>query len=106
MALHELATNAAKYGALSAPGGRVEVNWSRDDVGALSLTWRELLGPPVRAPDRPGLGVKMLARALAGTIGGATRLDWRHDGLVCELRLPANALERPAAPEMRTALAG
>jgi PAS domain S-box-containing protein len=98
MALHELATNAAKYGALSTPCGRVEVNWSREAAGALNLTWRERGGPPVRAPNRSGLGVKLLARALAGTLGGETRLDWRPEGLVCELCLPSSALDSVAAP--------
>jgi PAS domain S-box-containing protein len=106
MALHELATNAAKYGALSVLGGRVEVNWSRDAEGALKLTWRELGGPPVRAPGRRGLGVKLLARALAGTIGGETRLDWRPEGVVCELSLPSSALESSAAPAALVAQAG
>ncbi|CAN7274069.1 PAS domain-containing protein [Phenylobacterium sp. LjRoot219] len=95
MALHELATNAAKYGALSAPEGRVEVRWSRDAAGELRLTWRETGGPLVRAPARRGLGTTLLGRALSGPIGGETRLDWRPQGLICELVLPASALEAP-----------
>jgi PAS domain S-box-containing protein len=98
MALHELATNAAKYGALSAPGGRVEVTWKRDYDGALAITWREAGGPRVVKPTRKGLGTTVLGRALAGPIRGRTTLDWRPEGLVCQLFLPRAALE-PAAPE-------
>jgi len=93
MALHELATNAAKYGALSTPQGRVEVSWRRDVAGELRLIWRETGGPPVMAPARRGLGTTLLGRALAGPVGGRTCLDWRPQGLVCELILPASAQE-------------
>jgi len=98
MALHELATNAAKYGALSAPAGRVAVSWTRRGRGPLAIRWAETGGPLVAAPSRRGLGMAMLARALAGPLGGKSRLDWRPEGLVCELELPASALEfAPAA---------
>jgi PAS domain S-box-containing protein len=103
MALHELATNAAKYGALSTAEGRVEVSWSRDAEGALTLSWRELGGPPVRAPNRHGLGTRLLGRALAGTVGGGTRLDWRPEGLVCVLSLPSSAQESAIAPVAQAA---
>jgi len=99
MALHELATNAAKYGALSAPQGCVEVSWSRDSAGELRLVWRETGGPMVTEPARRGLGTTLLRRALAGSIGGETRLDWRPQGLVCELILPASAQETQLAGE-------
>jgi PAS domain S-box-containing protein len=88
MAVHELATNAVKHGALSAPGGRVEVAWtSSDDAAAPVITWRESGGPPVREPVRRGLGTALLERALRGTIGGKTEIDWAPGGLVCRLRL-------------------
>lgn len=95
MALHELATNAAKYGALSAPRGRVEVSWDRADDGALTIGWRETGGPQVRKPQRKGLGTTLLSRALSGPIRGGSTLDWRPEGLVCELTLPAAALDAP-----------
>jgi PAS domain S-box-containing protein len=88
MALHELATNAAKYGALSAPEGRVQVSWVRPDDERLLIRWVESGGPTVSKPSRRGLGTTMLQRALAGGLGGETRLDWRPEGLVCELELP------------------
>lgn len=96
MALHELATNAAKYGALSTAAGRVSVAWSQRENGRLLIRWTEAGGPPVVRPTRRGLGTSMLARALEGPLKGETRMDWRPEGLVCELELPL-ALE--AAPE-------
>jgi PAS domain S-box-containing protein len=99
MALHELATNAAKYGALSTTEGRVEVSWGRDQAGALSILWREIDGPPVNPPKRRGLGTTLLGRALAGPIGGRTQLDWRPEGLVCEMVLPLRDPGDPAESE-------
>ena len=98
MALHELATNAAKYGALSVPAGKVSVTWARRAHGALAIRWAESGGPLVAKPSRKGLGTAMLARALSGPLGGKTKLDWRPKGLVCDLELPASALEAAAAP--------
>jgi PAS domain S-box-containing protein len=97
MALHELATNAAKYGSLSKPKGRVAVSWTRAAGGPLVLRWSETGGPTVATPSRRGLGTAMLARALAGPLGGASRLEWRPQGLVCELELPGEALEQAVA---------
>lgn len=91
MALHELATNAAKYGALSVPEGRVDLTWAETPGETVVISWRESGGPPVAEPTRRGLGATMLQRALTGPIGGRTRLDWRPDGLVCELELPRSA---------------
>lgn len=89
MALHELATNAAKYGALSRPEGRVEVAWRGGRREPLVLTWTETGGPKVTPPRRRGLGTAILRRALAGSLGGRSRLEWRREGLVCELVLPS-----------------
>lgn len=97
MSLHELATNAAKYGSLSVPAGGVTVSWSRRARGALAIRWAETGGPPVARPSRRGLGTAMLARALSGPLGGKTKLDWRPEGLVCDLELPANTLDAAAA---------
>ena len=93
MALHELATNASKYGALSEPSGQVNVSWAQDPAGDLTIVWTETGGPPVTPPTRQGLGAVMLSRALAGGLGGATKMDWRPEGLVCELRLPGHVLD-------------
>ena len=97
MALHELATNAAKYGALSRPEGRVDVSWRGGGREPLVLTWTETGGPPTAPPTRRGLGTAILRRALGGTLGGGTQLDWRPEGLVCELTLPAKALSPDVA---------
>ncbi|MDB5425826.1 MAG: signal transduction histidine kinase [Phenylobacterium sp.] len=96
MALHELATNAVKYGALSTPEGQVAVSWAHVRRGPLTIRWAESGGPVVARPTRRGLGAAMLARALGGALRGETRMDWRAEGLVCELELPGEAVE-PAA---------
>jgi PAS domain S-box-containing protein len=88
MSVHELATNAVKYGALSAPQGRVEIAWRVGDDGQLRVRWRESGGPTVTVPVRRGLGSSILERSLTGSLGGRSELDWRPEGLVCELALP------------------
>ena len=91
LALHELAGNASKHGALSEPNGRVRISWTRKGSG-LRIRWVETGGPSVRPPTRPGSGATILARALAGGLKGETRMEWRPEGLVCELKLPASSL--------------
>jgi PAS domain S-box-containing protein len=88
MALHELSTNAVKYGALQVAEGRVSVRWSRRPSNRLLLVWEECGGPEVTPPTGRGLGTTILQRALSGAVGGATRLEWRPTGLRCELELP------------------
>ncbi len=87
LGLHELATNAAKYGALSLPEGRVAIDWALDD-GQLLLEWRESGGPPVVQPQRKGFGTRLLERALASDLGGRVELDFQPSGLVCRMRCP------------------
>jgi two-component sensor histidine kinase len=90
MAIGELATNAAKHGALS-NGGSVEVAWSLESIEAapwLSLVWRESGGPPVSPPSRTGFGTRLIERSLVGGLGGSARLDYAPDGLVCALKFP------------------
>ncbi len=82
LAMHELATNAVKYGALSTPMGQVDVRWSQADA-RLRLTWTETGGPSVRAPERLGFGARLLERGLAEELRGTVRLDFRPEGLVC-----------------------
>jgi PAS domain S-box-containing protein len=83
--LHELATNAAKYGALSAPSGRVDLAWSEAD-GNLNLRWTETGGPPVEPPTRKGFGGRITEQMIA-QMKGQSHFDWRPEGLVCELTL-------------------
>jgi two-component sensor histidine kinase len=91
MALHELCTNAMKYGSLSTDGGRVSLRWSLGDSSQprFTLVWRETGGPPTRPPVRRGFGSQMIERALALELHGTAKLDFRPDGLVCEIDAPA-----------------
>lgn len=92
LVLHELATNAVKYGALSVPQGRVTVEGGvmADEAGRreLRLTWREAGGPRVAPPTRSGFGTTLLHRAIERSRGGRVELDWRGHGLACAIRLP------------------
>ena len=90
LALHELATNAAKYGALSLPGGEVLLEWREAD-GELILTWRERGGPRVTAPIRTGFGATVLARCLGGPLAGRVETDWAELGLTARIHLPMQA---------------
>jgi two-component sensor histidine kinase/PAS domain-containing protein len=86
MALHELATNAVKYGALAGPQGRIAIRWCPDPdrPGFVRLIWREFGGPPVSEPERSGFGTRMLGRAFAVS-GGETEVRFLPDGVVCEM---------------------
>ncbi|MFN3313235.1 MAG: HWE histidine kinase domain-containing protein [Hyphomonas sp.] len=87
MAVHELATNAAKYGALSNDHGTVHVSWTfdRGNGSHFRLLWQEAGGPEVKQPDRQGFGSKMLTRILAQEINGEISLDYEPIGLVCRM---------------------
>ncbi len=87
MAVHELATNAAKYGALSVPEGRVDVKWDAAD-DRLSLVWRERDGPPVVVPTRRGFGSRMIERGLAAELGGTVSIAFAPEGVVCTVEAP------------------
>lgn len=93
MAIHELTTNAAKYGALSSDQGNVHVDW-RVDPGhrKLVMRWRESGGPPVRAPQRGGFGRLLLERAVAADLRGDVRLDFAEEGLRCDVAVPLDDL--------------
>ena len=93
LALHELATNAAKYGALSALDGRVSVNWQLDH-DKLELEWTENSGPRVQVPASRGFGTRSVIASIETQLGGRADFDWRPEGLVCRLTVPLT--ERPA----------
>ncbi len=97
LALHELATNATKYGALSNAAGVVEVAWSltgQADHPLLHMIWREHGGPPVRAPRQTNFGTQLIKRVLATEIGGRVDVDYRVDGVVFTAVAPlANAID-------------
>jgi two-component sensor histidine kinase/GAF domain-containing protein len=95
MAVHELATNALKYGALSVPEGSVRVVWAFEsgDDPRLRLTWTERDGPSVAPPTRHGFGARLLEKGLAGELSAQVSLAYDSLGLVCTMRLPIRALE-------------
>jgi PAS domain S-box-containing protein len=82
---HELATNAAKYGSLSVPKGKVEVTWSLTADGRLTLHWIESGGPPTKKPTRKGFGTSVVGRMIRDQLKGEMHLDWRSEGLACEI---------------------
>jgi two-component sensor histidine kinase len=91
MTLHELATNAAKYGALSVREGRVSVRWEMTDGAGgrwVRLRWREQGGPPVRAPSNSGFGTRLIERNIAYELGGEVGLTFAAAGLECDIRFP------------------
>jgi two-component sensor histidine kinase len=93
MAIHELATNAVKYGALSSPAGRVAVHWAwRGD--SLEMHWREQGGPSVHRPGKEGVGMSVVERSVVQQLEGVIRFAWNPDGLHCTLTAPRRTLQR------------
>jgi PAS domain S-box-containing protein len=107
MILHELATNAAKYGALSAQGGRVSIQWQQRLNGQprspLVLEWREIGGPPVAVPGKSGFGTRTIRDLVPYEFGGTVDLRFPPEGVECRLELPADWLSNDG--ESRPALA-
>lgn len=101
MALHELATNATKYGALSRPGGRLRVGWCLDRAaGRLMLRWKERGGPPLAGPPaRRGFGARVLEATVTSQLGGTVERRWEAAGLACELCLPLARVEATEAAD-------
>jgi PAS domain S-box-containing protein len=87
LALHELATNAAKYGALSVAEGQVRVEWSCAEDRQLVVRWTEAGGPPAKPPTRKGFGTRMMQSMIDG-VNGRVKLDWHAEGLACEIAVP------------------
>jgi two-component sensor histidine kinase len=97
LALHELATNAAKYGALSTPQGRVALTWRFQGDGParrLQMTWRESDGPAVRPPTKLGFGTRLIERGLTSALQATVSVDYAPGGLVMNLDAPM--LEKPS----------
>lgn len=86
MAFHELAANAARFGALASPSGRVRVNWSIE-AGILRFVWQETGGPPVAPPARRGFGLRLIEQGLAREIGGKVQVMFDPGGLICEWQM-------------------
>jgi PAS domain S-box-containing protein len=87
MVLHELTTNAVKYGALSVPSGRLRVEWCRGDA-EIVFRWCEADGPPVRPPSHQGFGTRLVGPLVQAGLGGKLRYDWNPGGLACEIIIP------------------
>ena len=87
LALHELTTNAAKYGALSSPAGRLRVHWSISG-DYLNLEWNEDSGTAIAKPDKNGFGTKIIVSSIESQLGGRVKHDWRPDGVSCVLSIP------------------
>jgi two-component sensor histidine kinase len=98
MILHEIATNAAKYGALSLPEGRIAVRWhlQRSARPILRIEWRERDGPPVQEPERRGFGSRFIEGSVAAELRGTAKLAFERSGLVCTMEIPFDAAKSPA----------
>jgi PAS domain S-box-containing protein len=101
MTLHELATNAAKHGALSVPDGRLRLSWEIAE-GLLRMRWSEEGGPPIAAPPkRQGFGSSLIAATITRQLGGEAQADWRAGGLLWQAQVPVERLvpgHEPAEP--------
>jgi two-component sensor histidine kinase len=97
MLVHELCTNAVKYGALSVPDGRVSIVWSVDggegDAKRFKLRWKESGGPDVVAPQHKSFGTRFIEQALPGQLQGEARLSFEPDGVICEVNIPVSSLQ-------------
>lgn len=95
MVIHELCTNAVKYGALSVPSGRVSIEWeiSNDDPRRFILSWTETGGPIVQEPEKKSFGSRLIEQALPGQLRGEARLQFNPHGLACEVNIPLSAMQ-------------
>ena len=91
LVLHEMATNAAKHGALSVPEGRLNVNWSLDDKEDLVIEWVEQDGPPTELPKRTGFGSRLLRTVITGELAGELQLDHGTEGLSARMSIPPSS---------------
>jgi two-component sensor histidine kinase len=96
LAVNELATNAAKYGALSSADGRIDISWSAEESAppTFLFRWQEHGGPPVTKPERQGFGSRLIKDFMANDFGGSVQLSYECDGVVCELKSPLKNLPK------------
>jgi len=90
LALHELVTNSAKYGALSTLSGRLSLHWAIQD-DCLQIVWEEKDGPAVERPASRGFGTRSVIASIESQLGGQAEFDWRSEGLICRLSVPLTA---------------
>lgn len=98
LALHELTTNAAKYGALSNPTGRLSVQWTIS-ADTLNLEWHEQSGMPIAKPEKTGFGTKIIVSSVEKQLSGRVAHDWRPDGMSCLISIPISRALQPNGPE-------
>ena len=101
LAIHELATNAIKYGALSNDRGQIDISWSEELVGGLPIfrfSWLERYGPPVKKPLKKGFGSGLIEGGLAWDFGGRVEVSYEPSGFICRLTAPKGSLGWPIAP--------
>ena len=98
LALHELATNAVKFGALSSEGGKVQVSWRELDGGGFTLDWVESGGPPVTPPARKGFGMTLLEQVTARELGGEVKVEFRREGVRAHMEGHPLTLSDPLVP--------
>lgn len=96
LTIHELATNAAKYGALSVDSGSIRITWSVD-ASEFRFLWEEIGGPPVSEPASKGFGSRLITRVLAADFAGIVGIDYRSEGVVCSLVAPTDSVKPRAA---------
>jgi len=104
MVIHELVTNAVKYGALSSPGGSVPISWNctAGDLAVLTIVWREVRGPPVVASVQFGYGSNLIRNLIPYELGGAVELTYPRDGVCCKIEIPLKRRCFPSAePDRR-----
>lgn len=94
LVMHEMITNSAKYGSLSDSRGRVELNFNERDDGSLDIDWREMDGPPVKAPDRRGFGSTIIERSIPFELHGESQVDYALTGLKARFWIPAMHVAR------------
>jgi PAS domain S-box-containing protein len=88
LALHELVTNAVKYGALSVATGRVRIAWGLRSANRLFVRWVETGGPRVKPPERQGFGTRVMTRMICDQLNGEVDFDWREEGVICDIATP------------------
>ncbi len=108
LVLHEMATNATKYGALSAPDGALNVSWSMTEAGDCAILWEESGGPAVRAPSRRGFGSAMISRSIPFDLGGRSDIAYPVAGVLARFEIPERHLANVEAPgvPLASSLAG
>ena len=88
LAIHELATNATKYGALSVPDGKVSITWTREDLEKVKIIWQETQGPEVAKPQKSGFGTNLIEKIISYELNSKVALDFLDEGVRCEIIVP------------------